>query len=167
MRRRLFDGRAPSQCGEGLLAGRQAVLRSRHTPPGQHGQRASAQLADAAPHDDPIMFPVVGLAASASMTDDGVARATRTLTRQPLAFLLLGVAPGRGTWDKDNHWQRRPAQEWIPGKATHSQASPSLLSNRICAEKESHLDFFPIGRFSHHKNLSLSCSAESATYENP
>jgi hypothetical protein len=90
-----------------LLAGQETIRGARHTPGRQHSQRAAANLAPAAPHQNPLMGAVMCLSSTPSMTDDGSLTASRTPARQPIAFRLIGRLIGlaffTGTWDKDDH----------------------------------------------------------------
>ncbi len=94
------------------------------------------------------MHFVMRLASSSAMPDDRNVTAARTLSGQPFAIEIAGLASIRRTWDKNDQGCEGNAPSHYPAKAIDSTAPPSLLSIRIRAEKESHPACLPIGRFS-------------------
>jgi hypothetical protein len=100
-----------------------AIWRARYAPGWQHRQRATAKLAEAAANQNPIMNGVMRLSTTSPMADDRNLAARRTLARQPLGILFAGLACIAGTWDKDDHGQRRRAPESATRQGTRLRGS--------------------------------------------
>lgn len=126
MRSGLFDGYSLAELFQRLLAGRQAVVRAWHTPGGQDGQRAAANLAHATPQQNPIMQAVMRLSATPSVADDCDLTASRALPRQPLGIILTGLASIAGTWDKNDHGCEGTPRNRYPPR--HMTPRPRLRS---------------------------------------
>ena len=106
-RRGLFPGivlhKAPSQC---LTTRQQAVMGIRERKQGKKGECLPATGATAATDVDPVVVFIVGLLATASMADNGIAFTSWAsaqdnfgATRGPLRFELVRRD---GKWDKQN-----------------------------------------------------------------
>lgn len=63
------------------------------------------------------MIPVVRVAFSSPVAIHGHLPARRTLPRQPLTLLPIGLAFRAGTWDKNNHDGAKVGLEPLPAKA--------------------------------------------------
>lgn len=105
MRSSLLERASLAESIERLLAGWQTIWCARQTPGRQHSQRAATHLAQTPAHQNPIMLAVMRLSATPSVPDDGKLTAAGTLSRQPLAFRLIGLVFFTETWDKNDHGQ--------------------------------------------------------------
>jgi hypothetical protein len=83
--------------------------------------------------DFPVVIPVVGLLAAASVTDDGLAFANRTLPQQDLAavarpfgFDLVGQ---RRKWDKENRGSWGSARALTRQDLSRKQSPPPEEKN--------------------------------------
>jgi hypothetical protein len=126
VRCRLLRGLPIGRPREGGLPCQQAVGRARHAPPGKGGQRATAELAEAAPDPNPIVSGIVRLAEPPAMSHDPTQAAARTPAWQPFAVILPGLASVCRIWDNNDHGCEGTPRNQHPPR--HTTPRPRLRS---------------------------------------
>jgi len=79
--------------------------------------------AEASPHANPRLFPVMCLPPAPTVSDYRHLLASRALARQPLAVRLAGLAFIAGTWDNNNHSAAKVRPRVAPGQGTLLQVA--------------------------------------------